>query len=1022
MPYVSGLMLLVCLVLQVNQLRAGLESLTQGMTVSGTVTAMSNGETLPGVNVIIKGTNIGTITDVSGHYTLNVLNPDDILIFSSIGFITEEIPVNGRSVVDISMAEDIQSLEEVVVVGYGTQKKVSVTAAISDVPVKNIQRISTPSLSTALAGSMPGIVTRQSSGEPGYDGAAIFIRGFGTWKNREPLILVDGVERSLNNLNTQEIESFSILKDASATAVYGVRGANGVILINTKRGKAGKPKVIFRTENAMLTALRLPEYVSGPEYVTLVNEATRNEDKPPYFTAEDVQKYNDGTDPYLYPNVNWVDEVLKKNTFQTINNLSVTGGSDIIQYYTNVGYTVQNGIYKQDPDNYWNNNAQMQRYNFRSNVDIQLSKIVKIDLGIGGIIQRGNYPGRGMPEIFHAFKITNPIAFPVTNPDGSVSGNPAFARNDNPYALVSRSGYSTQDRNTLQGTFGGDLDLSTLVTEGLSLRGLFAYDHYYVGYNDRRKPYALRQYLGSDALGNDIYREPDILEESAMTYGTASNANRSYYSEAAVDYNRTFNKHTVGAMGLYNQRDFVDVTAGSSLFNLPYRRRGFAGRLTYDFDNRYLVEGNMGYNGSENFPKGKRYGFFPSVSIGWVISNEAFWGVRAINHLKLRGSHGQVGNDHIGGERFLFRTTIERGGQEYWFGGGTHPTPVTGYNEQQTGNENVTWEVATKSNFGFDLEMFDGRILLQVDGFNEYRKGILIERQVIPRVAGYYPWILPYGNLGEAQNEGVDALLEIKNTTKRGLYYNFRGSFTYARSIRKKDDFPEFLYPYQNQVGKPIDQPFGLVSLGLFESEEEIQISPRQTFVEEVRPGDIKYMDVNGDGVIDKFDEVPIGFPRTPEITYGISMAVAYKNFDASVFFTGVARASVFIDREGMYPFIEGLATDNVLKEYYDNRWSPDNPDPNALYPRVPTMDNKNNYRPSTHYLRDASFLRLKSAEIGYNFKKVNAIGINEIRVFVNGANLITWDKIKIMDPESDYGIGSYPLQRIVNLGAQFTF
>lgn len=1011
--------LLVLLVLVANTLQANTEILTQGVTVSGTVTAMSNGETLPGVNVIIKGTNIGTITGVDGKYTLNVLNPDDTLVFSSIGFIREEIQVNGRSIIDISLAEDIQSLEEVVVVGYGTQKKVSVTAAISDVPVQNIQRIATPSLSNALAGSMPGIITRQSSGEPGYDGAAIYIRGFGTWEEgrRSPLVLVDGVERDINNINTQEIESFSILKDASATAVYGVKGANGVILISTKRGAIGKPKVVFRTENAMLTALRLPKYINGPKYVNLVNEARSNEGLSPYFTAEEVEKYNDGSDPYLYPNVDWVDASLKENTFQTINNLSVTGGTETVRYYTNVGYTVQNGIYKDDSESPWNSNAQMQRYNFRSNVDIALSEIISIDLGIGGIIQRGNYPGRSAPDIFNALKVTNPIDFPITNPDGSIPGNPTSYRQDNPYALITRSGYSTQDRNTLQSTLGAKMDLSSLVTEGLSLRGLFSYDHYYHGWNDRGKNYAVRQFLGTDALGNDVYREPDILEEEPMGYGHGSNSNRAYYSEAAINYNRAFERHSVGAMVLYNQRDWVEISAQSSLYNLPYRRRGVAARLTYDYDNRYLLEGNMGYNGSENFPRGKRYGFFPSVSAGWVISNEQFWNIEAISNLKIRGSYGQVGNDEIGGRRFLYQTTVIRGGQSYLFG--DNQREYKGYNEDQIGNNNVTWEVATKSNLGFDLELFRGKIVLQVDAFKENRKGILIARGIIPRVAGYYPWVIPYANLGEAESKGVDAMLEIKNTTRGGLYYNFRGSFTYAKSIRKKDDSPQFLYPYQNPVGKAIDQPFGLVALGLFESEEEIRNSPKQTFVEQVRPGDIKYMDTNGDGVIDKFDEVPIGYPMTPQITYGASFAIAYKGFDASVFFTGAARTSIFIDGPSMYPFMLGLNTYNVLDEYYDNRWTPESTD--AKYPRVSTMPNANNNRTSTQYLRDASFLRLKSAEVAYNFK-VNALGLDGIRVFINGANLFTWDKIKIIDPESDYGTGGYPLQRVINLGAQFTF
>lgn len=980
------------------------------------------GNPLPSVSVLVKGTERGAKADLDGRFMLEMNSANETLIVSFVGYHNKEVkPGDARNItIEMLVNEEDQKLSEVVVVGYGTQKKVSVTGAISDVPVRNLQRIATPSLSNALAGSMPGIVTRQSSGEPGYDGAAVFIRGFGTWENRAPLILVDGVQRDINNLNTQEIESFSILKDASATAVYGVQGANGVVLITTKRGRVGKPNIIFRTENANLEALRLPKYIDGLEYADLMNEARRNERQLELFDALELEKYADGSDPYLYPNVDWVNTVLKKHTFQTINNLSVTGGTEMVKYYTNVGYTVQNGIYKQDPDNYWNNNAQMKRYNFRSNVDIQLSKNLTIDLGIGGIIQRGNYPGRSAPDIFRSLKITSPINFPVTNPDGSIAGGTTSFMQENPFGLVARSGYSSQNRNTLQGTFGGKYDLSSYVTEGLSLRGLFSYDHYYHGWNDRHKPYAIRQYLGKDVNGEDIYANPDIREEQSMGYGVGNAANRAYYSEASVNYARGFGQHNVTGMVLFNQRDFVDITHGASLYNLPYRRRGIAARATYDFDNRYLFEANMGYNGSENFPKGKRYGFFPSVSLGWNISSEDFWTIDAVNTLKIRGSYGQVGNDAIGGRRFLFLTNIIPSDRGYRFG--NDQIWYGGYSEDQTGNADVTWEVSTKANLGVDMELFNGRVVVQVDGFKEDREGILLQRGVVPRVAGYFPWVIPYANLGAAKNHGIDALLEVRNTTESGFYYNVRGTFTYAKSTRIKDDLPTYLYPYQNPIGHLIDQPFGYISLGIFKDMDEVNNSPRQTFMEDVRPGDIKYMDVNGDGVIDVFDRVAIGYARTPQMIYGANFSVAYKGVELSAFFTGASRTSIFIDGPSMYPFQMGLGTYNILKEYYDNRWTPDDLD--AKYPRVSTMDNLNNNQTSTHFLQDASYVRLKSAEAAYNFQvePLKRFGLDQVRLFINGVNLMTWDKLKIIDPESDYGTGGYPLQRTVNFGGQFTF
>lgn len=980
----------------------------------------SEGKLLEGVTVTEKGTNNSTSTDGKGNFTINLITVHPVLVFTYVGYTDNEIDIGDEKILEVKMEEKAGSLDEVVIVGYGKQKKISVTAAISDVPIENIQRIATPSLSNAIAGSMPGIVTRQGSGEPGYDGAAIFIRGFGTWANRNPLVLVDGVERDINNINTQEIESFTILKDASATAVYGVQGANGVILITTKRGHIGKPQIIFRTEGASLTALRLPEYINGFEYASLVNEAQRNIGNAPIYQEDELQYFKDGTQPYFYPNVDWVEAVLKKQTTQTINNLSVTGGTEMIRYYTNVGFTILNGIYKQDRDNEWNNNAKMKRYNFRSNVDINLSKSLTMELGIGGIVQKGNYPGRSAPDIFNSLRITSPINFPMVNPDGSVAGGQTSYLQENPFGLVARSGYSTQDRNNLQATLGAKWDLSTLITSGLSVRGLFSYDYANFAWNDRRKPYAIRQLLSQDDDGDYFYRVPDIREESPMNYGAGNSANRAYYSEASMNYNRDFGKHGIGGMVLFNQRDYVELTAGSSLYNLPYRRNGIAARATYDYDNRYLLEYNMGYNGSENFPEGKQYGFFPSLSAGWVISNEKFWNVKAINSLKIRGSLGQVGNDAIGGRRFLFLSTMIRGGQSSLFG--DNQAYYEGINEDQLGNPDVTWEVATKANIGLDLQLLGGKINVQIDGFKENRDGILIQRGVVPRVAGYYPWSIPYANLGKAENHGFDALLEVKNTTSGGLFYNIRGNVTYAVSKRTKDDLPTYLYPYQNPIGNLIDQPFGLVSLGLFQSEKEIQSSPRQTFMEDVRPGDIKYEDINGDGVIDIYDRVAIGYPRTPQFVYGASFIAAYKNFEASVFFTGVTRTSLFIDGPSMYPFQMGLATYNIMKEYYDNRWTPENPE--SKYPRVSTMDNPNNNRTSTHYLQDGSYLRLKSAEIAYNFKhiKLENWKVKSARLFINGANLITWDKIKIIDPESNYGTGGYPLQRIINFGAQVTF
>ncbi|WP_119079995.1 SusC/RagA family TonB-linked outer membrane protein [Chitinophaga alhagiae] len=986
--------------------------------ITGKVTAAADGQPLSEVTIVVQGSPVGTTTYPDGTYAIKVAGNDAMLVFTYVGYETQAITVGANTVINIALKQQSSTLGDVVVVGFGKQKKATVTGAISSVPVANIQRIATPSLSNALAGSMPGIITRQSSGEPGYDGAAVFIRGFGTWANRAPLILVDGVERDINNINTQEIESFSILKDASATAVYGVRGANGVILITTKRGTTGRPRVVFRTEHASLQAMRLPDYINGPEYAGLINEALLNNGQSARYTEDELRKFRDQSDPFIYPDVNWTDAVLKENTYQTINNLSVSGGNEIIKYYTNVGYTILNGIYKQDPHNPYKTNAQMKRYNFRSNVDINVSKSISLELGIGGIIQKGNYPGTSAPRIFDALKITSPINYPKLNPDGSVAGASTSYLQDNPWGLVTQAGYTRQDRNSLQGTFGGRWDLSSLVTKGLSVRGLFSYDHNYAASTDRIKPYAIKQYT-EDADGNGNYAT--IREEQPMQYKLNNQASRTYYTELAVNYNRAFGKHTVTGMILGNRRENIDLTAGVPINNLPYRNQGLAGRITYNYDNRYLAEANAGYNGSENFPEGKQYGFFPSISAGWIISNENFWNVNAISSLKIRGSYGKVGNDKIiAGRRFLFLTTINRSGQSYFFG--DNQRFYQGFEEAQIGNDDVTWEVAAKSNIGFDLELFNGKVNLQVDGFKEQREGILIQRGVIPRVTGYYPWTLPYANLGKAENTGLDALLEIKHTTRSGFYYNFRGTFTYAKSICTQNDDPTPKYAYQSFVGLPIDQPMGLIALGFFKNQADIDRSPQQKFMDEVKPGDIKYQDYNNDGVVDDYDRVPIGYPRTPQMVYGAGASFGYKGFELSVFFTGAARASLFVDGPSMYAFQMGLGTYNILREYYDNRWTPASQQ--AKYPRVSPYQNPNNNRTSTLFLQDAGYLRLKSAEVAYNFKvaALKKHGLDDIRLFINGYNLVTWDKIKVIDPESNYGTGGYPLQRSINFGAQLSF
>jgi TonB-linked SusC/RagA family outer membrane protein len=984
-----------------------------------------SGELLIGVNVLELGTTNGTVTDINGTYTLLVTTVNPTLKFTYVGFMEKEVRIGNLGILDVSMEEDIESLDEVVVIGYGTQTKATLTGSISQVSTATIEKVASPTLSTTLGGMMPGMITRQSSGEPGYDGAELLIRGIGTWvSNRQPLILVDGVERDINIINSQEIESFTILKDASATAVYGVRGANGVILINTKKGRIGKPKVTLRTEFANLHGLRFPDYINGYEFATLMNEAvahgTASTNNLPWSEA-DLLNFKNGSDPYNYPNVNWTDEVLKRNAFQTINNLSISGGTDIIRYFVNVGYTMKEGLYRQDPQYKYKTNSMSSRYNFRSNIDVNLSKDLVAELGLGGIIEDRTYPGHSAPMIFNSMKKISPINFPKQNPDGSPGGGVSYLQ-DNPWALATQSGYDKQFRNTLQGTFRLRWDLSKLVTPGLSVSGKFSYDFYYFNSTVRRIDYEVKQYLGRDEVtGEDKYNV--IRPQGDMGYYTVQDpANRSYYYETTVNYEKRFGRNMISGLFLFNRNDHTHLSAGSSLYNLPYRRQGWAGRATYDYDNRYLVEFNFGYNGSENFPKNGRYGFFPSASAGWVITNENFWSLDAVNHLKIRGSYGLVGNDQIGGDRFLFLSSVNKNANGYFYG--TSQQHVQGWMESKIGVSNVTWETAKKFDLGLDLELFRGMINLQADYFKEKREGLLLQRGVVPNITGLTADQIPRANLGKVNNRGFDAKIEVKKHTRSGFYYSLTGNITLAKNKIIEDDSPIPKYDYQNMRGKRIDQPFGLIALGFFEDQEDIDSSPRQNFMAIVRPGDIKYKDVNDDGIIDDFDKVAIGYARTPELMFGFGGTVAYKGFDLTLNFSGAARTSTFLDTEGMYPFQLEYPNFNVMREYFDNRWISGSDNSNAKYPAVINGNNPNNYRTSTLYLKDASYVRLKVAEIGYNFPKyiAESLTIEGLRLFVNGTDLLTFDKLKVIDPESNYGTGGYPRQSVLNFGAQVNF
>ena len=722
--------------------------------------------------------------------------------------------------------------------------------------------------------------------------------------------------------------------------------------------------------------------------------------------------------------MNWIDEVFKKNTWQTSQNLTVSGGNETVRYYVNLGYIGKDGLYREDPSlDYKTNGGKFRRYNLRSNVDVDVTKDIQVNMGLATTIQDRGYQGATSGNIWSQIRKTPAMKYSVRNPDGSIAGGGATGYLlENPYGQVTQTGYTQMFIGHSQGNVNAKWDLSNLVTKGLSISAKFAFDYYYKNEVVRRIAYGVKQVTGKDADGNYTYttwREP-----GTMGYAVdIQNATYDFYYEAALNYERAFGEHNVGGMILFNRKEYKDLTATTSINNLPHRHQGIAGRFTYNYGNRYLAEVNIGYNGSEQFPEGSRYGIFPAVSAGWVISNESFWKPDVVSHLKIRGSVGQVGNDQADGDRYLYITALNvnpHAGVEYWYGEGR--TRIHGIEESKLGAP-LRWETATKYDVGIDLELFK-KLNLTFDVYTEHRTDILIRRKSVPGFAGYVPHGIPYGNVGIVDNKGFDGSIEFKNTTSYGLTYAVNANFSFARNKIIEDDTPLPAEPYQDSRGQPIDRPYGLIALGLFETPEEIDEWPESTFKSDLIPGDVKYQDVNGDNIIDDKDYVYMGHPFAPEIMFGFGGSLRYKNFDATIHFTGVANRSSFLTGDGIWAFGQGYGTYNILREYYDNRWIPGADNSAATYPTViSTSGNDHNNRFSSLYLKDASYIRLQSAEIGYTLprKWTNALRIESIRCFLNGNNLLTFDKLKIVDPEQDIG-STYPLQRTVNIGAQINF
>jgi TonB-linked SusC/RagA family outer membrane protein len=984
--------------------------------ITGRVTD-SKGEFLIGVNILEVGTNNGTVTDVNGNYTITLSTENATLQFSYIGFKPLKVKVGSQRVIDVSLEENVAALDEVVVVGYGTQKKASVVGAISTVEPEKLELTPSRSLSNNLAGMISGVIAVQRSGNPWFNNSDFWIRGVNSFRgNTTPLVLIDGIERDLNNIDPNEIESFSVLKDAAASAVYGVRGANGVIMITTKRGKVGPPNVSGRYEFSVTSPVKLPEYVGSVKYLELMNEISIKENGAPFVDDATLLNYKYHTDTDLYPDINWWKEIAKDNATNSRANLSVNGGTDMLRYSLELAYFTENGILKTDPTQAWNSALKVNRYNVRSNVDLNVTPTTLLRVNLAGFLQTRNAPPSDSDfDVFYQASRIPPYVHPPIYSNGQI---PSIPFKVNPWAWVTQRGFEKVNHSNIESATVLEQDLK-FITPGLNAKLTFSFDKFSGNSVLRSKdPDYYNVASGRDENGNLI---TTILSHGQQFLGYSTGAdwgNQSVYFEGMLNYGRMYNKiHDVNAMLLYNQKEYNDGSA------LPYRNQGLAGRLSYSYMRKYIGEFNFGYNGSENFAPGKRFGFFPAFAVGWVASEEDFMkGIsETLSNLKFRFSWGEAGNSNIGGRRFAYLPTIADTGYYYW--GADNLIYRLGRSEGEIAVDNLTWETVTKINAGIDLGFWNNAITLIVDVFKDKRRDVLMPRTNIPGSAGFNR--TPWANYGKVNNQGIDMSLNMSKQFTKDWYFSALGNFTFARSkIIEMDEPLSVVGTYRAMTGHPVGQLFGLVSNGLY-TKDDFDVNgnllpdlPTPENVTGLAPGDIKYIDQNGDNKIDALDKTAIGNPRIPEIVYGFGINTKYKIIDFGIFFQGVGNTSQILGGENWLPG-QTLGSGNIFNNI-DNRWTEDNPSQNVFWPRLSRQALVNNSEASTWWLKDMSFLRLKNIEVGINLPKqwTDKIRINGTRFFVRGSNLLTFSDFKLWDPELETTDGlKYPIMKSVSAG-----
>lgn len=1004
---------------------AGIE---QTIRVKGIVTDQT-GESLPGVNVFIKGTAIGAITDLEGNFTLNAPSPKSILVVSFIGYQTYEAIVGNNTSFKVVLQEDVNSLDEVVVVAYGSQKKQTVTGAVS--MMKSDELLETPvsNITNALAGKLPGVITKQPGGRPGEDNAEIYIRGISTFNDASPLIIIDGIEQtSFSQLDPNEIESLSVLKDASSTAVYGIRGANGVLLITTKRGNEGRPKISLTANWGLQAPTQIPEFLGSYEHLLLRKKAWENDGKDPaamepaILSPEALEGFRLGEDKHRFPNVNWYDEAVKSASLQQQYNLSISGGTKVVKYFVSLGYLNQGGMFNfQDMHNDYDPSVYFKRFNFRSNIDLKVNKYQTLSANISGRSEEMNgVKGatgevQGVGGIFQNLIAMEPWRFAMYNPDGTISNSPGY---QSTIIRLGHSGYENKQVNyyDIMGTLRNDL---SFITKGLSLDASISFNNSY----GTQKNYldGIESYYYDPISGRyDQMSEDSPFKYDKQTYVVPM---RRTNLQLKLAYGRRFGQHNINSILVYNQQKTTNGNA------IPSALMGYAARIEYGFADKYLVEGSLGYNGSENFAKGHRFGFFPSGSIGYVISEESFMKrvKRVISFLKVRGSIGLVGNDK-GQERFLYmgeyasvgNNPYNNGGNPNFGFGTTNPSSVGGITEKRNENIELTWETALKTNVGIEGRLFSGNLFsFTADVFKEHRKNILMKGNSIPQLIGVgSPWI----NRGEVENWGYEVEFTHRNKINQFEYY-IKGNYSFSRNKILNRDDPGGKPYYQKEAGYRINQFRGYEVLGFFQDEEDIKNSPTQTSLGgPIIPGDLKYRDVNGDNAITDADIIPIGYSKTPEIMYAFTPGFSWKGLEVSVMFQGAAHSSVFFSSNAGFEF-GGAASGGQVSKLHQDYWTPENQD--ASYPSLHKDTKHSNKNLNSFHLKSANYLRLKSAQIGYSFPAVvyKKLKMTGLKVYLTASNLYTWSSIDNFDPEAVNQNGDvYPQQSVYNLGVNINF